>query len=333
MIRRLTSFALSLVIVASLSGSSMAEPKPAPPGPAATTAPPTVPAQPNDPVLDRAQAIGEGANLLKKADDARKKGNRNFAEQLFSAAEIVLGPEAVNELGPLFREGAPPRISTKLTTLPKDTPAQPVVAGSSDEDAPDPKPLTGSLSGTLNVGDKPLQGRGVVTLEPASGKWRARAPRTRTMEQRNREFAPRMMVIPVGSTVRFPNFDAIYHNVFSRSDANPFDLGIYKNGQSRDLTFDKEGIVHLGCNLHANMSAYIVVVKAPHYAISDEQGHFQFRSLAPGRYRLRAWSEKSSSPSVVDVAIKPSKNSVSVSVTADAAPGLSTDKFGVVRGK
>ena len=80
------------------------------------------------------------------------------------------------------------------------------------------------------------------------------------MEQRNREFAPHILAVPVGSTVAFPNFDTIYHNVFSRSEAAPFDLGIYSNGQSRELTFDKDGIVRLGCNLHSNMSAYVVVV-------------------------------------------------------------------------
>ena len=58
--------------------------------------------------------------------------------------------------------------------------------------------------------------------------------------------APKIMAVPVGSTVSFATFDAIYHNVFSRNDVQPFDLGIYKNGQSRDVTFEKEGILRLG---------------------------------------------------------------------------------------
>jgi plastocyanin len=286
-----------------------------------------------DPVAERAQAIGEASSLLQKAGQAKGRGNRNFAEQLFSSAELILGPEALAELAPLFREGAPPRIATPLKVMPKDAPPQPSVAGSSDEeDKTVEKPKRGSLSGSLTLAGKPLDGRGVVTLTPWNGKSHARPPRTRVMEQRNREFAPKMMAIPVGSTVQFPNFDTIYHNVFSRSDAQPFDLGIYKNGQSRELVFEKEGIIRLGCNLHANMSAYIVVVGAPHYAITNDKGQFNFKSLEPGKYRLRAWSEKTMKPQEQAIEISADKNSVTVPLPADA-PAASTDKFGAPRGK
>src|SRR6202042_1770806 len=152
------------------------------------------------------------------------------------------------------------------------------------------------------------------------GKWRPRPPRDRVMEQRNRDFAPKMLVVRLGSTVSFPNFDSVYHNVFSRSEARAFDLGIYKNGQSRELTFDKEGIVRIGCNLHANMAGWIVVVSAPHYAITDASGAFAFKSLTPGKYKLKAYSEKSATPTVRDVTIASGDNTLSVSVQADASP-------------
>lgn len=308
----------SVLVLGSLSALAWANPPPAP--------------APSDPIAERAQAITEAASLLQKAGQARSRGNRNFAEQLFSSAEIILGPEALAELAPLFREGAPPRINTPLKVLPKDTPPQPAVVGSSDEeDKAEEKPKRGMLSGVLVIDGKPLEGRGVVTLEPWSGKFRKRTPRTRVMEQRNREFAPKLLVVPVGSTVQFPNFDTIYHNVFSRSEAQPFDLGIYKNGQTRELVFEKEGIVRLGCNLHANMSAYVVVVGAPHYAISDDKGLFSFKSLEPGKYRLRAWSERTTKPREQMIEIKPQRNSVTVSLPADAPSGA-TDKFGVARG-
>ena len=99
------------------------------PAGAVSPAPP-VPA--TDPVADRAAALSEGANLLGKAGAARKNGNRNFAEQLFSSAEILLGPDAIAELAPLFREGAPPRVVTPLKLMPKDSPAQPELVGSSE---------------------------------------------------------------------------------------------------------------------------------------------------------------------------------------------------------
>jgi plastocyanin len=318
--------------IALASSVAVAAPPAAAPAPApAPAAPPPAATKPPDPIAERAQAITEAASQLEKAGAARARGNRNFAEQLFSSAELILGPDALAELAPLFREGAPPRINSQLKVMPKDTPAQPAAVGNSDEEEPEEKPKRGSLTGTLKLGDKPLTSRGVVTLEPLHVKWHARAPRTRIMEQRNRDFAPKMMIVPVGSTVSFPNFDAVYHNVFSRSESRAFDLGIYKNGQSRDVTFDKEGIVRLGCNLHANMSAYIVVVNAPHYAVTDEQGRFSFRSLAPGKYKLRAFSDHSLSPTVQEITIAPDKNSITIAVTADAAPAV--DKFGVARGK
>jgi plastocyanin len=297
---------------------------------ATAIADPPVPAKP-DPVSERAEAIKEAGQTLEKANAQRLKGNKNFAEQLFSNAELLLGAEALAEIAPLFREGAPPRIMTPLKQLPKDAAPQPAVVGSSEEEEPPkPEPKRGSLSGTLSSGDKPLAGRGVVTLEPV-GKWKARPPKDRVMEQRNREFAPKVLVVRLGSTVSFPNFDTVYHNVFSRSDARAFDLGIYKNGQTRDLTFDKEGIVRVGCNLHANMSGYIVVVNAPHYAITDDKGNFKFKSLPPGKYKLKAWSERTTQPTVKEITIEASDNTVKLALQGETAGAV--DKFGVSRGK
>ncbi len=284
-----------------------------------------------DPVVQRAEAFKEAAGMLEKAAATRTRGNKSLAEQLFSSAELIVGPDAVAEIAPLFREGAPPRVTTPLKVIPKDTPAQPASVGNSDEDEPEP-PKKGSLTGQIKLEGKPsFDGLGVVTLEPASGKFHKRKPKQRVMEQRDRQFAPKVMVIPVGSTVTFPNFDSVYHNVFSRSDSAAFDLGIYKNGQARDMTFNKEGIIRLGCNLHANMSAAIVVVSEPHYAITDRNGRFTFKSLEPGKYRMRAWSEKSLGAVVQDVTIKPEANTTSVTVKADQIANI--DKFGAVRGK
>jgi hypothetical protein len=98
------------------------------------------------------------------------------------------------------------------------------------------------------------------------------------------------------------------------------------------VTFEKEGILRLGCNLHANMSAYIVVVSAPHYTVTDDKGRFSFRSLEPGKYRVRAWSEKTVAPVVKEITIVPEKNTVELSVPSDAPAGPSADKFGASRG-
>jgi hemoglobin len=277
----------------------------------------------------------KAADLLDGAVLARTRGQRNYADELFSAAVVEVGSDSLAMLDPLFREGAPERITTKLKQMPKDTPPQPKGAvGGSEEDEPDKRPARGSLTGVLKIDGQPLNGRlGVIMVTPASGKWQKRTPKQRVIEQRDRQFAPHIMMVPVGSTVSFPNFDPVFHNVFSTSPTKPFDLGIFKNGESRDVTFDKEGILRIGCNLHANMSAYLVVVAAPHYVVTDPNGHFRFKSLAPGKYKVKAWSERSAEPVTQMVEIKDGPNEVTIDAKGGAAQAdLGTDKFGNPRG-
>ena len=287
--------------------------------------------------LDKAAELrkggkGDAADLLEVATAARVRGQRNYAEQLYSAAERLAPAGAMTGLDPLFRAGAPERITTALKTMPKDTPAQPkdAVGGSDEEEA---KPKNGSLGGAMKVEGASGPVLGVIALEPASGKWKKRSAKQRVIEQRDRQFAPRMLAISAGSTVSFPNFDPIFHNVFSTSHARGFDLGIYKNGESRDVTFAKEGLIRLGCNLHSNMSAHLVVVAAPHYVVTDAAGSFKFKSLPPGKYKLKAWAEDTVEPITMNVEIKSGDNTVNVSVPRGAAVIPATDKFGLPRGK
>ncbi|HEX7841773.1 MAG TPA: carboxypeptidase regulatory-like domain-containing protein [Kofleriaceae bacterium] len=312
---------------------------PAPTAPAASVAAPASAARRSGPVAERAQLLREAADQLDKAQAALDNGNRNVAEQLFSTAEILVGAEVLAPIAPKFREGAPPRVTTPTQKIDTTAPPQPRAAGSSEaEDEKDttapPQPrVAGSLTGTLQVDGRPASGAfGLITLEPADGKWKPRTAKHVILEQRNREFLPHVMAISVGSTVAFPNFDPVFHNVFSTSPASPFDLGLYKAGEAREVTFPKEGIVRLGCNLHANMSAYIAVVDAPAYVVTDGDGGFAFKHLPPGKYRLRAWSERSKAPTTQDITIKAGKNRITVGVSGDAARGPSPDKFGGKRG-
>ena len=272
-----------------------------------------------------------------KAGAALASGNRNLAEQLFSTAELLSGPEPLASIAMNFREGAPPRVTTPTEKIDTAAPPQPKVVGSSEaEDAEAkiaPPRVEGSLTGVVQIDGKPLSGAfGLVTLEPASGKWAPRTAKHRTIEQRGREFSPHVMAIPVGSTVSFPNFDTVFHNVFSTSAPAQFDLGIYKAGEARDFTFQKEGIIRLGCNLHSNMAAYIAVVAAPAYVVTDDTGHYKFNHLEPGKYKLKAWSERSKAPITQDVIVKVGANTVDVGVAGDAGSGPAPDKFGGKRG-
>jgi plastocyanin len=301
--------------------------------PASTT--PAKPAGKLTPAGEKAALLRQAADLLEKAGDALAAGNKSFAEQLFSTAELLTGPEAVEALASLFREGAPPRVTTPTIKVDPKAPPQPKVEGSSeaedeaDKIPPPPKVVVGSLVGTLQLDGKAAAGAyGLITLEPASGKWKPRTPKRHVMEQRGREFNPRVMALSVGSTVAFPNYDSVFHNVFSTSPAGAFDLGIYKANEAREYKFEKEGIIRLGCNLHANMSAYLVVVSAPAYVVTDEKGNFKFNRLAPGKYKLKAWSERTKAPITQDITIKAGSNSVNVGVSADAPAGPQPDKFG-----
>jgi truncated hemoglobin YjbI/plastocyanin len=287
-----------------------------------------LPTDANDPVLLRADDLRDAARVLDLAEAARLRGSRALAGKLFNSVEMVVGSAFLADLLPLFQTGAPPRVQTPLHTLPPTTEPQPHVVTSTEEPASKPRAPNGpSLAGTLLVGGKPVgEGLGVVTLTPLDRPAKAPTPRTRTMEQRNRQFAPHLMVVPVGSTVSFPNFDPIYHNVYSVSDAKPFDLGVYKNGQTREMVLDKPGVLHLECNIHENMSAYIVVVAEPYHAVA-EAGHFNFRALPQGRYRLRAWNEEGQQTVTQEVVVKAGKNVVSVELGAPAGPVAHSEKY------
>jgi hypothetical protein len=307
------------------------------PAPAPTPAPPTVDEpDADDPVAQRAAVLREGADLLDKAGKALARGNRNVAEQLFSSAELLVGAEALAELASQFRAGAPPRVTTPVIVFDAKTAPQPAMVGNSDaedeEDRVPPPPAPGALTGVLEIERRGAKTVGLVTLDPIGRKGRSRPPRRRVIEQRGRVFAPHVIAVSVGSTIAFPNFDTVFHNVFSTSPNSPFDLGLYRNGEAREFTFTKEGVIRLGCNLHANMSAYIAVVSSPHYTVTDEEGRFEFKRLTPGKYKLSAWSERSKEPVVKEITIESGKNTTSVSVRDDAPKGPPPDKFGGVRG-
>ncbi len=269
------------------------------------------------------------AELLGVAVIAGQRGQRSYAEQLFTRAEIMVGAKPLASVAAVFRAGAPTRVTTALKTLPANTAAQPKTIGSSDADDPDKKPAAGSLTGSILIDGKAPSGIGVVMLWPDKGG-KKRTPKTRIIEQRGKAFAPHVMAVPVGSTVSFPNFDPVFHNVFSLSKTKAFDLGMYKNGETRELKVDKPGIIRLGCNLHANMSAYLIVVDAPHYIIAEPDGTFNFKSLAPGKYKVQAWNERSGDPVTSTVVIKAGANETKLELTG-AKVTASPDKFGGAR--
>jgi len=115
-------------------------------------------------------------------------------------------------------------------------------------------------------------------------------PRPRLV-QKNKSFDPHVLVIPVGSWVEFPNRDPFFHNVFSLFEGKRFDLGLYEAGTTRNVLFDKPGISYIFCNIHAEMSAVVIALNTPYYAISDRRGQLVIPNVEPGQYLLRMWYE------------------------------------------
>ncbi len=112
---------------------------------------------------------------------------------------------------------------------------------------------------------------------PWCGSTRPAAPRRGTprevvLDQRNLSFTPHVLAVQVGTTVKFPNDDRVFHNVFSFHDGHKFDLGLYPVGAVKQVPFDRPGLSRIFCNIHPKMAAYVMVVDTPYFAVSDQAG-------------------------------------------------------------
>lgn len=168
----------------------------------------------------------------------------------------------------------------------------------------------------LDKNDRPAEdvGQAVVWLEGA-GPVAASATRTE-IGTSNKEFSPHVVVVPAGSTVVFPNHDPFNHNVFSLSEENPFDLGLFGRGEIREVRLSRPGIVRVYCNVHAQMSAVVVVRDNPWFGQPSGDGSFVLPAVPPGRYRLHAWHERA--PEVVRELEVPGDGLNGIAVDLDA---------------
>ena len=134
---------------------------------------------------------------------------------------------------------------------------------------------------------KPLPGA-VITAEPQSSTGPA-PPVKAIMDQVDLAFLPDVLLIPVHSTVQFPNSDAVGHQVYSFSSARQFQLPLYRGKPYPPVQFDQPGVVTLGCNIHDNMLGYIIVTAAPYFGRTDTHGEWQGHGLPTGKLRVRVW--------------------------------------------
>ena len=187
--------------------------------------------------------------------------------------------------------------------------------------------LAGKIKGTVKVQGLRTPANVVVYLSKPPQMDVDLSKTNFIMDQRNLEFIPHVLPVPVGSSIEFPNNDKVDHNVFSMSRTKKFNLGSYKPGESKTVVFDKPGIVELRCDVHAEMAAYILVMKSPYFAVTDKKGNFQIpdanylkqaglgnlADLAPGKHLIKTWHEK----------LKTQKKAITVPENGDVTVQLS----------
>lgn len=156
---------------------------------------------------------------------------------------------------------------------------------------------TGRVAGRIVILERDSKpsadlGDAVLYLEALAGAPAAARPVTVDIAITDKVYAPHVVVVPAGSTVRFPNHDPFNHNVFSTTEGNAFDLGLYGRGESRSQTFATPGLARVYCNIHPRMVAYVHVMANRYYAQPGADGSFAIDGVPPGRYRLRVWHER-----------------------------------------
>lgn len=131
----------------------------------------------------------------------------------------------------------------------------------------------------------------VVYIERIEGRSFLAPKEPLVLSQRGLRFIPHVLPVLVGSIVNFPNEDDVLHNVFSPGFRSKFNLGSYPQKTTKSRKFDEPGIILLLCNIHHEMSAFIVVIETPFFAVTDQGGNYEIRGVPPGRYHLTCWHE------------------------------------------
>jgi plastocyanin len=175
------------------------------------------------------------------------------------------------------------------------------------------------VSGRIQVADAggrpaPDLGDAVIWIEGRG----PRAPAVRVdMSLDARQFRPRVLVVPVGSTVNFPNLDPFNHNVFSLSEPNGFDLGLYARGEAHDKRFMRPGLVRVYCNIHPRMTGFILVQGNARYTQPSADGSFTLADVPPGTYTLRIWHERA--PEAAQEIVVPQGGLAGIEIRIDAS--------------
>lgn len=155
--------------------------------------------------------------------------------------------------------------------------------------------------------------------------------------QKDKRFAPHVIAVRVGTEIEFPNQDPFFHDVFSIYRGKPFDLGLYESGTVRKIRFSQPGISYIFCNIHPQMSAVVVAVPTPYFAVTDADGKFQISHVPPGRYKVEFWYESASEGELTslsrDVDFGLSTPSLALTLHSSDQPTPHLNKYGQEYGK
>ena len=193
---------------------------------------------------------------------------------------------------PVAAAATPAPVATIATVAPPTTSTPPPTPAPIPTPTPTPIPpgavrvkvlVTGMDGRTLPAADAVAWIPGLRRTEPLP------APR---MASREKRFEPRVLAVPKGAKVAFPNFDKIFHNVFSLSEGARFDLGLYRNGASRTTSFETTGVVRVYCNIHPQMAAYVLVLDGNLYGQTGADGTALLAGVPPGKQTLKVWEER-----------------------------------------
>jgi plastocyanin len=177
--------------------------------------------------------------------------------------------------------------------------------------------VTGSIA-ILEKHNKPSPDIGDAVVYLVGGTGAPARPVTMDVTIADKKFVPDVVVVPLGSTVRFPNTDPFSHNVFSASDPNGFDLGLYARGEAKGHLFDHPGLVYIYCNVHSSMIAYVQVMATRWYTQPGADGSFTIPGVPPGHYALHVWHPRIPQELVQDVTVPAGGLALTTPLSLDA---------------
>ncbi len=263
---------------------------------------------------------------------------REIAEQRALVDKLVaLQTQYLKSLAALAQSAppTPPPVAAAPPPEPEPKPieAQPAVAirqpPAREPIAAKPKPPAGKGVGTILGRVKGgMSGETYVYIEDIAGPL---AHGSAQMKQQNKQFVPRALVVQKGTQVEFPNLDAVFHNVFSVTPDNSFDLGSYRQGESKSVHMTKPGVISVYCNMHPEMVGYILVVPGAFFARAGQDGFYKLAGVPTGHHRLVAWTPNAK-PMVSEVDVTDT-DPVTVELELHASrPGPHTNKDGMAYG-